>query len=145
MPRIMLVDTNPATCRAAVAVLQRAHYQVETCREPGAAFTRACQAPPDLVILDVPASQPRVGYQALDRLKQQEETQAIPILLAAPTPDVLEPVQRALVERGVHVLPQALGPTELIQRVEAVLGPPVPSQRAPAARAAARARGRSMP
>ena len=89
MPRIMLVDTNPATCRAAVAVLQRAHYQVETCREPGAAFTRACQAPPDLVILDVPASQPRVGYQALDRLKQQEETQAIPILLAAPTPDAL--------------------------------------------------------
>jgi CheY-like chemotaxis protein len=145
MPRIMLVEDNPETRRAAAEVLQRAQYQVETCPEPGAAFAHACQARPDLVILDVPAQQPRLGYQALDRLKQQEETQAIPILLAVPTPGALGPVQQALVERGVHVLPQSLGPTELMQRVEEVLGPsrPEPARRSTGGRG--RARGRRTP
>ena len=126
MPRIMLVEDNSETRHAAIEVLQRAHYEVEACPEPRAAFARACQERPDLVILDVPAHQPRVGYQVLDRLKQQEETQAIPVLLAVPTPGALEPDQQALAERGVHVLAQPIGPTDLIQGVEDVLGPPPP-------------------
>jgi two-component system OmpR family response regulator len=126
MPRIMLIEANPETRHVAADVLQHAQYEVETCAEAGAAFARACQERPDLVILDVPAHQPRVGYQVLDRLKQQEETQAIPVLLAVPTPDVLTPDQQVLAERGVHVLPQPIASTELIHRVEDMLGSPAP-------------------
>ena len=145
MPRIMLVEDNPGTCRAAAEVLQRAHYQVETCLETDTAFARACQEWPDLVILDVPVHQLRAGYAALDRLKQQEETQATPILLAVPTLGVLGPDWQTCAERGVHVLPQPLGPAELIQGVEDVLGPPPPSQNSRAARTAAVREGGGHP
>jgi CheY-like chemotaxis protein len=108
-------------------VLQHAQYEVETCAEPGAAFVRACQARPDLVILDVPVQQPRVGYAVLDGLKQQEETQAIPVLLAVPAPGARAPDPQVLAERGVHVLPQPISSAALIQGVADVLGPPSPT------------------
>jgi CheY-like chemotaxis protein len=125
MPRITLVEDNPEICRATVEALRQADYEVETCPEPRAVFACVCQAPPDLVILSVPPDQPRFGYEALDHLKQQEETNAIPVLLAVPTPETFASDRQALAERGVHVLPQPIRSADLIQRVEDVLGPPV--------------------
>ena len=61
MPRVVLVEEDATTRRRAAAALAAAAYQVEACPEPGAAFARACQVQPDLVILAVATSRPRVS------------------------------------------------------------------------------------
>ena len=60
----------------------------------------------------------------LDQLKQQEETQAIPVLLAAPALPLLTQDRRVLAERGVHVLPHPVDPSDLPHWVAEVLAAP---------------------
>jgi CheY-like chemotaxis protein len=124
MPRIVLVEEDAITRRRAAEALAAADYQVEPCPEPGAAFACACQLQPDLVILDVAASSRRVGYRVLNQLKQQEETQAIPVLLAGPTTPMLARDRQVLAERGVHVLPDRVDPSDLPRRVAEILAAP---------------------
>ena len=121
MPRIVLVEEDATTRRRAAEVLAAADYQVDRCPEPGAAFACACRTQPDLVILDVAASSRRVGYRVLNQLKQQEETQAIPVLLAAPATPTLARDRRVLAERGVHLLPHPVSPSELPRWVAEIL------------------------
>lgn len=122
MQRILLVEEDPERRRNAAEVLCGARYEVTTCPAPRAAFASVCETQPDLVILDV--LRHRTGCQVLNQLKQQEETEAIPVLFAWPAGSVLEAERHTLVERGVHLLPQPLSPNQLPQCVADVLGPP---------------------
>jgi CheY-like chemotaxis protein len=121
MQRIVLIEEDPERRRDAAEVLRAARYQVSTCPEPRAAFARVCEIQPDLVILNLP-HQHRTGCQVLNQLKQQEETQAIPVLLAWSAGSGLEPERHTLVERGVHLLAQPLLPNQLPRYVADVLG-----------------------
>jgi len=104
-------------------VLRAVRYEVITCPELRTAFACVCETQPDLVILDVPR-QHRTGCQVLNQLKQQEETEAIPVLLTWPAGSVLEAERHTLVERGVHLLPQPVRPNQLPRCVADVLGLP---------------------
>jgi len=120
MQRVVLVDEDAERCHDASEVLRAAHYQVTTCPEPGGAFACVCETQPDVVILDMP-SHLRTGCQLLNQLKQQEETEAIPILLAWPPGTLLDTEQHTFEERGVHLLPQPLACSQLPTYVADVL------------------------
>ena len=122
MQRILLVEEDPERCRNAAEVLRGARFEVTSCPEPRAAFASVCETRPDLVILDV--LRHRTGCQVLNQLKQQEETEAIPVLFAWPAGSVLEGERHTLVERRVHLLPQPVRLNQLPRCVADVLGPP---------------------
>ena len=122
MQRILLVEEDPERCRNAAEVLRGARYEVTTCPEPRAAFVSVCETQADLVILDV--LRHRTGCQVLNQLKQQEETEAVPVLFAWPAGSVLEAERHTLIERGVRLLPQPVRPNQLPRCVADVLGPP---------------------
>jgi CheY-like chemotaxis protein len=124
LPRIMLVEADATRRRRAAEALRAAHYEVHPCPEPAAAFACACQTHPDLVILDISATSGRLGYRVLNQLKQQEETQAIPIVLTVPPTPAWVPDRQTLAERGVYVLPDPVRPAELPGRVAEVLALP---------------------
>lgn len=120
MQRVVLVDEDPERCRDETEVLCAAHYQVTTCLEPGAAFVCVCEAQPDLVILYT-LGHHRTGCQLLNQLKQQEETEAIPILVAWPPGALLETERHTFEERGVHLFPQPMPCSQLPMYVAEVL------------------------
>ena len=53
MPRILIVDDDPATCALLTRVLQDAGHTVETAPESAAALAMIADSPPDLPITDV--------------------------------------------------------------------------------------------
>jgi DNA-binding response OmpR family regulator len=128
MRRIVLVQEDAGWwSQAAAEVLRAACYEVTTCPEPGAAFAAVCALQPDLVILDVPGDH-RLGWQVLNQLKQQEETAAVPVLVAAPAGPALEAERHTLEERGVHLVPQPLRDGQLPAHVAEAFGPARPTE-----------------
>jgi two-component system cell cycle response regulator len=78
--RILIVDDVPANARLLEAKLVADYYQVATARDGFEALTRATEWQPDLILLDV--MMPGMdGYECCRRLKNDERTQHIPVVM----------------------------------------------------------------
>jgi putative two-component system response regulator len=78
--RILIVDDMPENLDILAGLLEPEGYSVNTARDGMEAVEMALADPPDLVLMDV--SMPRMtGLEACRRLKADERTQLVPILL----------------------------------------------------------------
>jgi response regulator RpfG family c-di-GMP phosphodiesterase len=121
MPSIVLVGEASSDSRVAADTLRAAHHVVHTCCETAAAFECVRKTQPDLVILNLLATDHRAGCQVLDLLKHQPETEAIPVLLATPGLDIVRRDAVTLMEHGVHLVEAQASPARLAARAEQVL------------------------
>ena len=77
--RILIVEDNDLNMRLLKDVLEAQGYCVAGIGEGGTAVDLACRFRPDLILLDIQL--PDIsGLEACRRLKQQAETQAIPVI-----------------------------------------------------------------
>ncbi|MDR0599736.1 MAG: response regulator [Treponema sp.] len=102
-PRIMLVDDNVTNLTTGKAALKD-WFQVFTLPSAAKLFELLEKVTPDLILLDIEMSE-MDGFQAIQRLKAEEKTAAIPVIFLTASAD---PVQE---EEG-----RRLGAADYIQK-----------------------------
>jgi DNA-binding response OmpR family regulator len=119
-PLVLVADDDPDILALVTFRLERAGYDVVGANDGEQALQLALAQPPDLAVLDV--MMPRLdGYEVTTRLRQNERTRRIPIILLTAR------VQEADIARGFEVgaddyVKKPFSPQELGARVQAILG-----------------------
>ncbi len=133
MKKVLLVDDHPLTRLMISQMLDRqdASYDILEASDGQAACETALEAKPDLILMDVmmPVMD---GYEALASLKEDPETQAIPVLMLTSLDLPLQ--QKLAYDRGAFgYLVKPVRFSELNHRVKLALDshptarpPPVP-------------------
>lgn len=122
--KILLVDDDEYFVESTKAILESKGYEVEVAGDGEEGLSKVEQCPPDLVILDVMMTTLSEGFEVSRRLRSDEKTREIPILMLtsvskrfnmpfAPDEDWL-PVDTFL-EKPVE-------PEVLLQEVQRILG-----------------------
>jgi DNA-binding response OmpR family regulator len=119
-PLVLVADDDPDILALVTFRLERAGYDVVGATDGEKALQLALAQPPDLAVLDV--MMPKLdGYEVTTRLRQNERTRRIPIILLTAR------VQEADIARGFEVgaddyVKKPFSPQELGARVQAILG-----------------------
>ena len=119
-PLVLVADDDP-DIRSLVALrLERSGYDVVVAGDGEQALATALERAPDLALIDV--MMPKLdGYEVTERLRQQEATRHLPVILLTAR------VQESDIARGVEAgaddyVKKPFSTSELRDRVQAVLG-----------------------
>ena len=81
--RILVVDDNTQNLRLMEAMLTPLDYEVILAGDGEETLKKVQESPPDLILLDI--MMPKInGFEVTRRLKQEEETKIIPIVMVVP-------------------------------------------------------------
>ncbi len=117
--RVLVVDDTPENVLLIRAQLERAGYAVQTASSGRAALEAVAADPPDLVLLDL--MMPGVdGYEVCRRLKAEEATRTIPIVVLTAL-QAREDKLRAFNEGADDFLTKPVDRAELLARVRSHL------------------------
>ncbi len=118
-PRILVADDGRRNLQMMEALLITAGYDVTTASDGEETLHKIHEHPPDLVLLDV--MMPRLdGYQVCARLKGDDKTRLIPVILIAPAEE-LEDKIRGIEAGSDAFLYRPVTWIELLARVESLL------------------------
>ena len=122
MAKILLVDDDPLLVRMYQKKLENDGYTVATADDGDVALTQVSAFKPDLILLDV--MMPRVnGFQVLSRLKANQETSNIPVILLTNVSGSDEDINRGLELGAVAYLVKAGNrPSAVVEKVKEILG-----------------------
>jgi len=124
--KILIVDDDPDIVEAMKVVLESKHYLVSTARSGDEGLKKVKEERPDLIILDVMMESRDKGFEVSRKVRQNEETKDVPILMVT---SVKEQTGTGFAgEAGDETwLPvdayveKPLKPEELLRRVEELL------------------------
>ncbi|MCS7157295.1 MAG: response regulator, partial [Blastocatellia bacterium] len=121
--RILIVDDSPIELKLTANLLSQAGYEVLTATGGASALTLARENQPDLVLLDL--NMPQMdGYETCRRLKEEEATRAIPVILYSVRDQIVD-VLRGLEVGAEDFIVKGTRRDELLARVHrALYGPP---------------------
>lgn len=89
---ILLVDDNPTNLEILVRSLSESGYKVRVAQDGESAIAQVAYAQPDLILLDV--MMPGIdGFETCQRLKQNPETQAIPVIFMTALSEVFDKIK----------------------------------------------------
>ena len=116
--RILVVDDVPENVRLLEAVLEAQGYDVVSATDGRAALELAASASPDLVLLDVMMPPPD-GYAVCKRLREQEETAVLPVIM-------LTAIEGSEKTKGIAAgaddfIPKPFDRDELLARIRSLL------------------------
>ncbi len=117
--RILIVDDEPDLLAALVRSVKAAGFDVSTARDGESAIVEVAKRAPDLILSDV--IMPGVnGFQATRRLKENEASAGIPVMLMS---GKVGPADRFWAEEvgAIALLKKPLDTRDLVQRIEDVL------------------------
>ena len=118
-PRILVVDDEDRNLRLMEALLAPLGYAVDLARNGEEGLVKAAESPPDLILLDV--MMPVLdGFEVAARLKQDEVTQIVPIVMVTALHDTEDRV-KALEAGADDFLTKPIDKTELRARVHTLL------------------------
>ena len=118
-PRVLVVDDEDRNLRLMEALLAPLGYAVELARDGEEGLLKAKKSPPDLILLDV--MMPKIdGFEVARRLKEDESTRIVPIVMVTALNAVTDRV-RALEAGADDFLAKPVDKTELRARVHTLL------------------------
>jgi len=118
-PRILVVDDNAQNVELLEAMLIPQGYEVTAAYDGLQALEMVKEASPDLIILDI--MMPKMdGFEVARRLRQQEETRAIPILMVTALRELRDKI-RGLESGADDFLSKPFNRIELLARVRSLL------------------------
>jgi|DewCreStandDraft_1066081.scaffolds.fasta_scaffold02301_3 PAS domain S-box-containing protein len=117
--RILVVDDSPIELKLTARVLGQAGYEVSTATSGAQALALARENPPDLVLLDL--NMPQMdGYEVCRRLKEDEATRAVPVVLYSVRDQIVD-VLRGLEVGAEDFIVKGTRRDELLARVHRIL------------------------
>jgi len=117
---ILVVEDNLETRELLAYNLQAAGYAVRTAGDAARALELAARARPDLVLLDVMLPGGMDGLEVCRRLKQDERTRGVPVIMLTALGDEMDRIVG--LELGAEdYVPKPFSPRELLLRIKAVL------------------------
>ncbi len=113
---ILVVDDTPDSLRLLVSILGERGYKVRAAPSGKLAIAAAQTLPPDLILLDI--NMPDLdGYEVCRRLKQDQRTQAVPVIFLSAWSDVFDKV-KAFAVGGVDYITKPFQIEEAIARIK---------------------------
>lgn len=114
--QILVVDDNQDNIDLITDILSTLDYDLHTAMDGETALTLASNHHPDLIVLDV--NMPGMsGFDVVEKLKQDEYTQSIPVIMLTALSDVENRVH-AMTLGAEDYLTKPFSPRELIARVQ---------------------------
>lgn len=114
--RILLVDDNPTNLKVLSEALRREDWTTLVATDGESAIQQICYAQPDLILLDV--MMPGIdGFETCRRLKQNEATEAIPVIFMTALSDVVDKV-KGLQLGAVDYITKPFQQDEVLARVK---------------------------
>lgn len=99
MKRVLIVEDDPLQQKLLRNSLKDNGYEINFCDSGDKALANIIELPPDLIVLDLVL--PNVdGYQVLDQLEQNQQMQAIPLIVF--TNISKQEIKDSLLERGIN-------------------------------------------
>jgi CheY-like chemotaxis protein len=121
MSRIMVVNDSMEFLQLMEELLVGEGYEVSLVETGAGTRAAARQIRPDLLILDVRLPD-MSGFEVLNLLRLDPETQSIPILLCTAAVRDVQAQQEVLQERGVPVLFKPFDLDDLLGAIQEILG-----------------------
>lgn len=119
MTKVLVVDDEPAILKLVEVSLIRQGYQVTTASNGVEALAKVEEEMPTLILMD--AMMPYMdGFEALTRLKENPDTQNIPVIMLTAKRHDADLIQ-GLQAGAASYLTKPFNPTELIALVERIL------------------------
>lgn len=122
MAKILLVDDDALLVRMYQKKLENDGYEVVTANDGDVALTKVTEFKPDLILLDI--MMPKInGFQVLTKLKENKETNSIPVILLTNVSSSEEDTNRGFELGAVAYLVKASNnPKAVILKVKEILG-----------------------
>lgn len=120
MTRVLIADDEPHIRKLVSFTLSNHGYEVLEAADGGAAYDRACDDQPDLVLLDV-MMPVMTGYDVLSKLKANSATEHIPVVMLSAKSQQAE-VREGLEGGAQEYICKPFTPKDLLQRVAEILG-----------------------
>ncbi|MBV9467872.1 MAG: response regulator [Abitibacteriaceae bacterium] len=119
--KVLVVDDEEAICRALQLFLEQKGFEVALAHTGMAALSHVATTLPDLILLDV--MMPGMdGLQVLQRLKEDERTKSIPVVILSAAAE-LQDLQKGW-DKGTDVyLTKPIQMDQLASMVECILNP----------------------
>ena len=118
-PRILVVDDEELNLRLIEAMLTPLGYELSFARNGIEALEKVKESPPDVILLDI--MMPKMdGYEVARRLKEDEGTRIIPIVMVTALKEVGDRV-KALEAGATDFLTKPVDKTELRARVNSLV------------------------
>jgi DNA-binding response OmpR family regulator len=118
---IILIDDDADFVEATRAVLESVPYQVLVAHNGDEGLAKARETQPNLVILDM-IMPVKDGFQILKELKSDPALASVPVMLLTALSDGIISPNTGLVNEVADYIDKPIRPTELLQRVEKLLG-----------------------
>jgi two-component system, sensor histidine kinase and response regulator len=113
---ILIVDDTPDNLRLLSAMLDERGYEVRSVKNGSSALMGVKAAPPDLILLDI--NMPGLnGYQVCQRLKDNPQSQNIPVIFISAYNEVFDKV-KAFQVGGVDYITKPFQAEEVLVRIE---------------------------
>ena len=117
--KILLVEDEPDIIRLVKFTLEQRNFEVVATSNGLAAIEIASTEKPDLILLDV--MMPVInGYETCGRLKKNEKTKDIPVIILSAKAQKKE-VDRALKVGAADFIAKPFSPRELREKIEKIL------------------------
>jgi two-component system, OmpR family, alkaline phosphatase synthesis response regulator PhoP len=117
--RILIADDNIPNCELLDAYLADDQYDIDMVHDGQAALDAVLHNQPDLILLDI--MMPKMsGYEVCQRLKNDEATQDIPIIMVTALNEMGD-IEKAVVAGADDFLTKPVNQLELKTRVRSLL------------------------
>jgi CheY-like chemotaxis protein len=118
--KILLVDDSSTVLLMERMILSKSQYDVVTAKDGQEGVEKALAERPDLILMDV--VMPRMdGYEACRRIRQQEDTKAIPVIMVT-TRGELQSVETGYASGCTDYVTKPINGLELLAKVKSCLG-----------------------
>jgi|PlaIllAssembly_1097288.scaffolds.fasta_scaffold891668_1 DNA-binding response OmpR family regulator len=118
--KILLIDDDLKIIKLVESRLKANGYDVISAKDGKSGIEKAKRESPDLILLDI--MMPEIdGYQVIERLKKEEDTKSIPVVMLTAKRD-LEDIDKSMnVFGAVGFISKPFSPAELLQQIKNAL------------------------
>ena len=122
LPSVLVIDDFQTTLDLYYDLLNSDQYELELSNYEFEEPTMIERLKPSLIILDFKVYQRLKSWQLLDKLKMNQHTSSIPIILCTPSMEDIREQEEYLKDQGIVIFYKPFHLDKLLQKVQQILG-----------------------